>query len=115
MKKVILASVVAVAAINANAASVSYCAGGTAMSFSVAAGTGTEFVRSQFTGRCSANVHLVGDDNASYYRVGSASGKGKQSFGGSTIGGGITGTNCASTTGCAASDASNAATNAASS
>jgi hypothetical protein len=121
MKKIILASVVAVAAVssmNAYATTASVCTGAAGNGASITydtAGTST-FVRATFTPKCSANVFLVGDDMTSYYRVGAASSKGKQAFGGSTTGGGITGTNC-STSGaaCVSSDAISAATNAASS
>lgn len=118
MKKVILASVVAVAAISgsgvAEAATVSVCNAGSVLSFSWSTTTG-QFVQSPFNGRCSRNVHLVGDDNSSFFRVGATSVKGKQAFGGSTTGGGITGANCASATGCINTDANNAATSASSS
>lgn len=119
MKKVILASVVAVAAVssmnNAAAATVSACSGGVAAgySWSTASETNANFVRQPFNGRCSANIFLVGDDNGAYFRVGAASSKGKSKFGGSSMGGGITPTTvtCASS-GCVQADAAEAATSA---
>ena len=120
MKKVILASVVALSAIsaanNAAAATVSACSGAVAAGYSWSVDTATtaNFVRQGFTGRCSANVHLVGDDNGTFFRVGAASTKGKSQFGGSSLGGGVapTATTCAGSSGCAVSDAAAGATNA---
>lgn len=118
MKKVILASVLAAAAtvaIDAQAAITAVCTGGAAASADVASGS-TNFVKVGFKARCSNNIHLMGDDNGTYYRVGAASVKGKFAYFGSTMGGAISpaGTSCAAT-GCVAADASNAVTNAASS
>lgn len=118
MKKVILASVLAAAAtvaVDAQAAVSSICSGGAAASANVASGS-TSFVKVGFNARCSNNIHLMGDDNGTYYRVGAASVKGKFAYFGSTMGGAISpaGTACAST-GCVANDASSAVTNAASS
>lgn len=122
MKKVILASV-AVAALasgvssQVQAAAESFCAGGAAGSSSVTAASGTDkFVKVPFSPKCSANTHVFGDDNNTYYRVGAASAKGKFPFYGSTMGGGVVAstTACAST-GCVANDASSAVTQGASS
>lgn len=107
MKKVILGTVLAAAAaasMNVQAASASVCSGGNAASASVAGGTG--FVKTQFNARCSNNVYLVGSDETTYYLAGAISIKGKNRFGASSAGGGVTGSGCASATGCTASDAS---------
>jgi hypothetical protein len=104
MKKVILTSVLAMAAAgSANAAvDVTACNGGAASQVTVQ-GT-TSFVKVAFTPKCSANVTVFGEDSQTYYRVGSFSSKGKNAFGGSSNGGGITPTACGGTA-CAASDA----------
>ncbi len=106
MKKIILGSVLAVAAVasmNAQAAATAVCTGGAAQSASIA--SGTNFVKNQFNARCSNNVMLVGEDLQTIYQAGGASVKGKSSFGGSTAGGGVTGAPCTSATGCVSADA----------
>ena len=112
MKKIILGSVLAVAAaasMNAQAAATSICTGGPAQSASVA--SGTNFIKNQFNARCSNNVMLVAEDLQTLYQAGGASQKGKSAFGASTAGGGVTGTPCASATGCVSGDAVTAAAN----
>ncbi|KFB67909.1 MULTISPECIES: hypothetical protein [Candidatus Accumulibacter] len=106
MKKIILGSVLAIAAATslsanvANAASAAICSGVNAAgngALVTAATDGTAFVRATFTPKCSANVHMAGEDNITYYRVGAASAKGKLGYGGSSVGGAVsstTGTPC---------------------
>lgn len=113
MKKVILASVLAVAATSVySAASQTYCSGGTAVSGNTAAvstTSGQDFIKSSFTPKCSANTFVSGQDGGSYYRVGSGSAKGKTRFAGTSVGGAVVAAGaCASATACVASDASNA-------
>ena len=76
---------------------------------------GTNFITSNFTVNCSANVYLsYGEDSNSAW-VGSASKKGKFAFSGSTNGGGVTPmTSACAATGCTASDAQGAMDHAAS-
>lgn len=114
MKKVILASVLAVAAVSsvgtANAASTAqiFCSG-TAGNGAVATITSaTEFVKVAFTPKCSVNVHLAGSDSGTFYRVGSGSAKGKTQFAGSSNGGGVVAAGACATTGCVASNATTA-------
>lgn len=120
MKKIILASVLAVSAVGANAAVSAICAGNPAQVSAVTADpssatAATTFVRVGFTPKCSNNVHLVGDDGTIYYRVGAASIKGKNSFGGSSTGGAVQPfASCAGSSGCVSADAASAATNASS-
>ena len=64
MKKVILGSVLAVAAaasLNAQASQAVICSGGAAQSASVSGGAAA-FVKTQFNARCSNNVILTGGD-----------------------------------------------------
>lgn len=115
MKKVILASVLAVAAMSAQAAAVSqtFCAGGAAGSGAAAnvnTATDANFVKSTFTPKCSANTHVVGRDDGSYYRVGSGSTKGKTAFAGGTGGGAVVAAGTCASTGCVLSDATTAMT-----
>lgn len=114
MKKIILTSVVAIAAVssmNANATSGSVCAAPTAASNGTAPVTGS-FIKTAFTPKCSANVYLVGDDQNTYYGAGSASSKGKNIFQGSTAGGGVSASGSCATTGCTSTNAQTAATTA---
>jgi hypothetical protein len=116
MKKVILSSVLAAAAIGsmtpANAASTVqvFCSGasgnGTAAD---ASSSSTSFVKVAFVPKCSSNTNVLGSDSDAYYRVGSSSAKGKTVFAGSTMGGGVVAAgNCASSTGCTSAEASTA-------
>lgn len=119
MKKVILATVT-VAALSAtgsaNAATATVCAAPTAAAngTAVAGGATDQYVKVGFTPKCSANVHLVSDDQNTFFAAGSASAKGKNAFGGSTAGGGVSalGGTCSSTTICTSSDANRALTTA---
>lgn len=116
MKKIILASVTvaaALASLSVGAATATVCVGVGGSGAQQTTATDT-FVKVQFTPKCSANVYLIGDDNQTYYRVGSTSTKGKNSFGGSTAGGAVAPTLCGAATGCTSSDATSAATNASS-
>lgn len=121
MKKVILASVMAVAAISsmsgvAHATTQQICAGAAGNgSVPSNATDGTLFVRAAFSPKCSNNVLLYGDDMVTYYRTGAASTKGNQSFAGSTNGGSIVSVGTCASTGCVAGDASAAVTAGASS
>jgi len=115
MKKVILSSVLAAAAIGsvsvANAASTaqSFCSGVSGSGAAAdASSSATSFVKVTFNPKCSANVFLYGSDSDAYYRVGSSSAKGKTRFAGSTMGGGIAAAGTCAATGCSISDATTA-------
>ena len=120
MKKIILGSVTAVAAVSSMSAqaagtSQNFCTGNTAAYSSATAPTVGSFLKTTFTVKCSANVYLYGDDNNTYYGSGAASSKGKNIFQGSTAGGGVSSSGSCATTGCTSSDAQTAATSAPSS
>jgi len=91
MKKIILGSVLAVAAVTSIPAhAVSFCSGGVAKDGAAATAADTAFVKVAFTPKCSANVFLNGNDrSATVYTVGSASIKGKTRFSGSSVGGAV--------------------------
>lgn len=116
MKKVILASVLTMSAMvsmDASAVTVTICAAPPASANGTADtgwATATSFVKTSFTPKCSANVHLVGNDMTTYYGAGSASAKGKNIFIGSTAGGGVSAYGSCAATGCTAANASTAAT-----
>jgi hypothetical protein len=118
MKKVILASVLGVVAVasvgSANAASTAqiFCSGSPTSVGTASITSATEFVKVAFTPKCSSNTHVTGSDSTTYYRVGSASTKGKTSFAGSSMGGGVVAAGLCAATGnvCAVSDATTAMT-----
>ena len=110
MKKIILASVLAAAAMSAQAASQTFCSGTAGTGASIAGAT-ANFVKSTFTPKCSANTHVTAQDDATYYRVGSASTKGKTAWAGGTGGGAVVAAGtCGGATACAVSDATAAMT-----
>ena len=90
MKKIILTAVTvaaAAASINAQAATTAVCSGGgAAQTVTSIASAATSILKTAFTPKCSANVILQYEDATTYMRVGSASVKGKNAFGGSTMG-----------------------------
>ena len=100
MKKAILGAVFAVAAISAMEAQAQgalhpVCAGAAVASSNTVGveaptvGAANSFIVSVFTARCSANVFLSGEDNITWYGVGSTSGKGRSGFRGSSMGGAV--------------------------
>ncbi|MFC5300287.1 hypothetical protein [Azospira restricta] len=112
MKKVILGAVLATAAAaSMDAMAVTVCSGGSGTSAAVSVQGGTYFIKAGFTARCSNNVALAYDEDATYMRVGAVSVKGRNMFAGSSVGGAVTGTPCA-TSGCTVSDAAAAFTKA---
>lgn len=118
MKKVILASVLAVVAMSANSASATaaYCAAlsasGSGTPATLNTATDQNFVKSAFTPKCSANTHVTGEDAGSYFRVGSGSTRGKTAYAGTSVGGAVVAAGaCGAATGCAVSDATTAMTN----
>ncbi len=115
MKKVILASVLAVVAMSANSAAVTatYCsaaaASGSGSAATLNSATDQNFIKSAFTPKCSANTHVSGEDGGSYFRVGSGSTKGKTRYAGTSVGGAVVAAGaCAAATGCVVSDATTA-------
>jgi hypothetical protein len=113
MKKIILASVLAVVAVGSvnAAATFTACSAATGGTATTAA---TNFVKVVFTPKCSANSVVYGEDLGTVYRVGAYSVKGKNAFGGSSAGGGVSATVCGGTV-CTISDATSALAAAASS
>lgn len=105
MKKIIVAvSLCAVSAVSM-AASSAICTTGTGSQVT----GGTDFVKSSFTPKCSANTSVAFDQSANSAAVGAISTKGNQIFGGHTNGGAVAKTADCATSGCVASDATSAA------
>ena len=112
MKKYLEIAVGVMAAATAVSASAqAVCAGGTAASGTTVNG-GTLFVQVTFTPRCSNNVHLAYTQSTVAFAVGGASSKGKTSFLGNTVGGGVSPFTSCAATGCDADKATGAATEA---
>lgn len=114
MKKIIVASFVLAGALGSlNASATDICTGtaGNATNVPDAGTAGTNFMVVKIAPKCSANVFLKGADgaNGSFYSVGSASSKGKNTFAGTTNGGSVApGAACAVAGGCTASEAETA-------
>ncbi|MBX9848234.1 MAG: hypothetical protein K2X64_02985 [Rhodocyclaceae bacterium] len=91
---------------NVQAQTTACSANATGGTYTVTGGATTDFVAVTFTGRCSANVFMTYQQNATAMAVGSASRKGGNIFSGSTAGGGVqpTGTKCVAA-GCTADNA----------
>lgn len=110
MKKIILASVIAVTALASQgtfAAVTTICVRGAAAHAGVApaSGTaGTNYMVNAIAPKCSANVELQGDDSTggTYYYVAANSSKGKNTFGSST--GGFNTTVLCPATGCTSTE-----------
>ncbi|MBK8118897.1 MAG: hypothetical protein IPK39_06495 [Sulfuritalea sp.] len=118
MKKIILASVLTTVAlsamVDANAAT-----SGVVCAAPTSAGNGTitvdtsatnEMVVNSFSAKCSANVHMVYDQQKSYFRVGAVSSAGSRSFRGSTAGGSVTSEATCTGTSCNSAAATSALT-----
>jgi len=85
-KILVMGGVLALGAANANAAATAACALGVP---ATVAGNPTSFIRDGFTPRCSANVTVYFDQNASRVDVHGGSAKGMHTFGGTSEGGGV--------------------------
>ena len=98
MKKVILAATaLALCGIAGQASSTDLCTGSTTAS-SVSVTTGS-FIKQSFTNKCSANVFMGYDEDATTVAICSASAKGNFRFSGSTTTGAVTPTGTKGTAG----------------
>ena len=90
MKNVIMGSVLAVAAVTSLSANAVVVCSGVAAGNGTPFTAGTNFVKQEFTPKCSANVFMDGlEVSATVFAAGAASAKGKHYFGGSTVGGAV--------------------------
>lgn len=110
MKKVMILTFVAASAVSAlsQAAAVTdgtVCSAATAAaSSSQSVAASTNFVKVEFTPKCSANVHMAFSQTGTSFGVVSGSSKGKFAFGGGTGGGGVKTTAACATTGCSTTE-----------
>ncbi|MCB1942777.1 MAG: hypothetical protein KDI53_12185 [Candidatus Accumulibacter sp.] len=98
MKKALLVSLALAFPLAAQAAVTAVCDGGTGGDKSVT--KGSNFIINDFTMKCSANVYLKYDENATAVGVAAVSKKGKNIFAGGSAGGQVkpTGTTCTNCT-----------------
>lgn len=107
MKKVMILTFVAASAISSLSHAVT---DGTVCSAATAAGSGsavtssTNFVKVDFTPKCSANVHMAFSQTGTSFGVVSGSSKGKFAFGGGTGGGGVKSSATCATSGCSTTE-----------
>lgn len=109
MKKALILSALAATALtsvsplaNATAA----CSGGTGANFAFTT-TANMFVKTAFTVKCSANVYSNYTEIAASMGVVAGSARGKNYFGGGTLGGGVTVQGTCATSGCTTTEISN--------
>lgn len=108
----IAVGVMATAVTISAAAQTAVCTAGVAGPGATVAGTSDNFVQVTFVPRCSNNVHLAYSQGTVAFAVGAASSKGKNSFLGNTVGGGVSSFTSCAATGCNAANATGAATEA---
>jgi hypothetical protein len=111
MKKALILAAMAASAVSSQANATAACtgvAGGGNYSFTLNADTSSRFVLTAFTVKCSSNVFSNYSEQATSLGVVAGSGKGKNYFGGGTGGGGVSAMGTCATTGCSATEASDA-------
>lgn len=111
MKKALILSALTATALtgvspvaNATAA----CSGGTGANYSFTT-TANMFVKTAFTVKCSANVYSNFTEAAASMGVVAGSAKGKNYFGGGTLGGGVRVVSTCATSGCSTTEITDAA------
>lgn len=105
MKKALILAAVAACAVSSQANATAACSGGTGGNYAFTADTtGTSFVKTSFTVKCSANVLSNYSEGANALGVVAGSSKGKNFFGGGTAGGGIAPVGTCATTGCSTTE-----------
>lgn len=108
MKKALILAAMAASAVSSQANATAACSGGTGgnYSFAVNSNTASQFVKTAFTVKCSANVLSNYSESGTALGVVSGSAKGKNYFGGGTGGGGIAPMGTCATSGCSTSEVS---------
>jgi len=109
MKKALILSALAAAAVSPMANATAVCAGAAAGATVAVTTTANMFVIVPFTAQCSANVYSNYSEDATRLGVIAGSKKGKNSFGGSTNGGGIKPQGACAATGCSTAEITDAA------
>lgn len=106
MKKALILAAMAASAVSSQANATAACSGGTGgnYSFAVNSATDSQFVKTAFTVKCSANVYSNYSESGTALGVVAGSSKGKNYFGGGTAGGGIGPVGTCATTGCSTTE-----------
>ena len=112
MKKALVLSVLAAAAVSPLANAAAVCGGNATGSTVAYTTTANMFVIVPFTAQCSANVYSNASEDAVRLGVVAGSKKGKNFFGGSTNGGGIRAQGACAATGCSTTEITDAAADA---
>lgn len=111
MKKVMILTFMAASAISSLSHAVTegtVCAAASTAGSGSAVTSSTNFVKVDFTPKCSANVHMGFSQTGTSFGVVSGSSKGKFAFGGGTGGGGVKSTASCATSGCTATNTTEA-------
>lgn len=111
MKKLLILSFVAASAVSSMANATQVCSGATAAANGTAvnpASPTAEFVKVAFTPKCSANTLVNYTENATAFGVAAGSLKGKNVFSGGTSGGGVKAVAACPTSGCTATEVTDA-------
>lgn len=98
MKKALILSVLAAAAVSPLANAAAVCDGGSGANVDIAPAGTPAFIKVGFTAKCSANVYSNYSENDNQVGVVAASKKGKNYFGGGSNGGGVRALGTCSTT-----------------
>lgn len=108
MKKALILAAMAASAVSSQANATAACSGGTGgnYNFAVNASTSSQFVKTAFTVKCSANVLSNYSESGTALGVVAGSSKGKNYFGGGTGGGGVGPMGTCATSGCSTSEVS---------
>lgn len=111
MKMVLLASLCALSS-SAFSAATLVCEGGAAINGTLIPASTDQFVRTAFTPKCSANIFMAYDQNATAFAASAGSRKGNAVFGGHSGGGGVAQVDtCDLGTGCTSAKATGALPN----
>lgn len=108
MKKALILSALAATVVSPLANATAACSGGTGANFSFTT-TASMFVRTAFTVKCSANVYSNYTEIAASMGVVAGSARGKNYFGGGTLGGGVRVITTCATSGCTTTEITDAA------
>ncbi len=104
MKKLLILSCVAAAAASSMANAAQICSATPQAGNGAAIAAGTDFVKVNFTPKCSSNTLVFSSESPTAFGVVAGSVKGKNAFSGSTGGGGVKSTAACASTGCSATE-----------
>lgn len=109
MKKALILSVLAAAAVSPLANAAAVCDGASGANVNIAPASPADFIKVPFTAKCSANVFSNYSENATQVGVVAGSKKGRNWFAGGSNGGGVRAGGLCATTGCSTTEITDAA------